>query len=85
MATLAGGLTFSCGGFKPTSELCAFSGTLALEASDTIGMVKSKIEKLEGIAYEKQKLIFRGRQLFNGNTLEDLRIQEGSTVQLAVF
>ncbi|RWS20332.1 Polyubiquitin-B-like protein [Leptotrombidium deliense] len=52
------------------------------DTSDTVGSLKGKIQRKEGIPPSQQRLIFGGKQLQDTRTLSSYNVRDGSTIQL---
>ncbi|KAF9451192.1 hypothetical protein P691DRAFT_797072 [Macrolepiota fuliginosa MF-IS2] len=58
--------------------------TIEVRPCDTISILKAKIQAMEGIPSNQQRLIFAGSELGDEGTLSSSNLQKGSTVHLVI-
>ena len=58
--------------------------TVEVSEGDTAGDVKEKIEDIEGIPLNQQRLIFAGKQLEDNRTFSDYNIRNNSTIHMVM-
>lgn len=56
--------------------------TLEVESQETIATIKERIRDQHGTNVEEQRLVFEGKTLEDGKTLNDYNIPKGATINL---
>ena len=57
---------------------------LEVEPSITIGAIKEELQQREGISTQQQRLLFRGQNLNDNQTVETARISAGEVLHMVL-
>lgn len=57
---------------------------MEVDPQDKITSIKAKIQEREGVRPDEQRLLFRGKQLEDGYTIDDYQIEKNSTLHLVI-
>ena len=57
---------------------------LEVDPNETVESLKQKVQEKEGVPPDQQRLVYGGKQLENGKTLADYKIQSESTIHLVL-
>ena len=67
-----------------SSKIYHHDTIIICQQSDTIEKIKDKIQDIEGIPTDQQRLVFRGGQLEDTNTIGDYKIENGSVLYIVL-